>query len=76
MPTANILHNGNVVGHCYRTIYTGPDGKLYKREQDCPAPWQNLSSIGVPVVGPAINMDGIREATHFRVKPSGTIVLY
>lgn len=83
-PTGTLTSaDGRGGGSCYATIRLFKDahGKpaRFYNPMECDAkPWEHISnyvSLSVPLDGPVINMTGIREAHHVKIK-NGRIYLF
>jgi hypothetical protein len=85
--TGVVYRDGTPVENCHATIrlVTDRDGTKHrvKNDNECLTPGiHNYISLSFPADGPPINMTDpktkqvIKEATHFRVLPNGTIQLY
>lgn len=72
-PTARVTSSDGSSTPCYATVYR-LQGALYWREHDCIGIGSRFSSVGLPLIGPAVKSP--REATHFKIRPNGTIVLH
>lgn len=70
-------------GHCYATVrgHSDAHGKMarFYNLMECETePWQHISnyvSLSYPLDVPVINMKGIREAHHVKIK-NGRIILF
>ena len=78
-PTGRVTSSdGRGDGSCYATIRAYNGHRFYNPMECETKPWEHISnyvSLSYPLDGPVINMKGIREAHHVKIK-NGRIILF